>query len=169
MTVSAVSARALTPSTSNLEKSRSALKVAVCGVQILTHMREKLQFVMRSNKMLRKEVHALGGDLATKRDALAKVKAHRDKLRVGARSIKEGSLYIDNPMLLEDMKKQVRLLPLEWMAPVCDVLHSRCVCVRAAYTCALIAANCAEELCSSIRLCKFLANRWQNLRESWMP
>lgn len=90
----------------------------LCGVQILTHMREKLQFVMRSNKMLRKEVHALGGDLATKRDALAKVKAHRDKLRVGARSIKEGSLYIDNPMLLEDMKKQVLLPPLEWMVPV---------------------------------------------------
>jgi histone deacetylase 6 len=80
------------------------------ALQILTHMREKLQFVMRSNKMLRKDVHALEDGLASKRDALAKVKSQRDKLRVGARSIKEGSLYIDNPMLLDDMKQQVWLI-----------------------------------------------------------
>lgn len=76
---------------------------ATC-VQILTHMREKLQFVQRRVRVLSKEVAELEAGLGAKRDSLSKLKQRRDSLRHTARKIRETSVYIDNPMLLHDMQ-----------------------------------------------------------------
>ena len=65
--------------------------------------------MMRNNRVLSREVAGLESDLAEKRSSLASVKSHRDKLRLHARKIKEGSVYIGNPTLLEDMQQQVKL------------------------------------------------------------
>eukprot|EP00892_Ulva_mutabilis_P012321 jgi/Ulvmu1/9461/UM052_0029.1 len=78
-------------------------------VQILTHMREKLQFVQRRVRVLTREVGELEAGLGAKRDSLSKLKQRRDNLRHTARKIRETSVYIDSPMLLQDMQAQVKL------------------------------------------------------------
>lgn len=73
-------------------------------VQILTHMREKLQFILRRNRVLTKDVSQLDSELGTKRDSLSKLRQRRDSLRQTATKIKETSVYINNPLLLNDMQ-----------------------------------------------------------------
>jgi chromosome segregation ATPase len=91
----------------------SAMKLCAEGptlaLQVLTHMREKLQFVQRRNRVLAREGAKLESDLGSKRDSLAHVKQRRDRLRHTARKIKESSVYIDNPMLLADMQTQAHV------------------------------------------------------------
>lgn len=72
--------------------------------KILTHMKEKLQFVEAQNAGLQAELDQLEADLTGRRDELAGLKASRDKLRQQGRIIKESSVYIANPMLLQDMQ-----------------------------------------------------------------
>lgn len=73
-------------------------------MQILTHMREKLLFVSRRNRLLTREVSQLDSGLGAKRDSLSKLRQRRDALRQTATKIKETSVYIDNPLLLNDMQ-----------------------------------------------------------------
>lgn len=67
-------------------------------------MREKLLFVSRRNRLLSKDVALLDSGLGTKRDSLSKLRQRRDSLRQTATKIKETSVYIDNPLLLNDMQ-----------------------------------------------------------------
>lgn len=72
--------------------------------QILTHMKEKLQFVEGENQQLTQQLEELEAALAGRRDELAGLKATRDKMRQQGRQLKENSMYIANPMLLQDMQ-----------------------------------------------------------------
>jgi len=78
--------------------------------QILTHMKEKLQFVESQNSSLQQELQQLEAELAGRRDELAGLKATRDKLRQQGRQIKEHSVYVANPMLLQDMQVSCHLI-----------------------------------------------------------
>lgn len=72
-------------------------------------MREKLQFVQRQVRVLTQEVAHLEAGLSAKRDSLSKVKQRRDSLRHTARKMRETSVYIDNPLLLQDMQVRPHL------------------------------------------------------------
>ncbi len=71
--------------------------------QILTHVREKLQFVEKENESLSSQLEQLDQALVEKRDHLGKIKASRDAYRQKGRKIKQASVYITNPGLLDDI------------------------------------------------------------------
>jgi FtsZ-binding cell division protein ZapB len=50
-------------------------------VQVLTHLKEKLQFVQAENQLLKVELAELEAELSTHRDALTRAKHDRDALR----------------------------------------------------------------------------------------
>lgn len=75
-----------------------------CHAQILTHVREKLQFVEKENGALQSQLEELDLELSEKRDRLGKAKATRDTLRQQGRKIKQSSVYITNPNLLDDIE-----------------------------------------------------------------
>lgn len=79
-------------------------------LQILTHMKEKLQYIEADNSQLKQQLQQLDAALAGRRDELASLKATRDKVRQQGRQMKEGNVYVSNPILLQDM--QVRLCAL---------------------------------------------------------
>lgn len=83
-------------------------------LQILTHMKAKLAFIECENEALQQELRQLEGALAGKRDELASLKSTRDRLWQQQRQLKEGSVFVTNPMLLQDMqvRQAWRLAPL---------------------------------------------------------
>jgi molybdopterin converting factor small subunit len=91
------------------ERNEELLKLrkkTTTTVQILTHVREKLQFVERENAQLQTQLEELERDLSERRDRLGKAKSGRDTLRLQGRKIKEASVYITNSTLLDDMEVQ---------------------------------------------------------------
>lgn len=75
-------------------------------LQVLTHLKEKLQFVQKENEVLQAELEDLDGDLAGKRDQLNKEKLDRDMFRIENARIKAQSGIVTNPNLLDDMEIQ---------------------------------------------------------------
>jgi len=88
------------------ERNEELLKLrkkTTSTVQVLTHIREKLQFIEKENKVLHERLSALDKELVEKRDKLQKVKTDRDRLRMEATRIKENSSYISKDILIEDV------------------------------------------------------------------
>eukprot|EP00879_Flechtneria_rotunda_P019667 GHRR01020665.1.p1 GENE.GHRR01020665.1~~GHRR01020665.1.p1 ORF type:complete len:373 (+),score=152.65 GHRR01020665.1:60-1178(+) len=81
-------------------------KKTTVTVQILTHMKEKLQFIEYENQALLQQLQELEAALAGRRDELAGLKATRDKMRQQGRQIKDNSVFVTNPMLLQDIQVQ---------------------------------------------------------------
>ena len=75
-------------------------------VQILTHVREKLQFVARDNAALQARLDEDAAALSSERDALLKLKAERDAVRGRSTRIQATSTFVTAPPLLEDLRKQ---------------------------------------------------------------
>lgn len=73
-------------------------------LQILTHMKAKLAFIECENEALREELQQLEAALAGKRDELAALKSTRDRLWQQQRQLKEGSVCVTNPLLIQDMQ-----------------------------------------------------------------
>jgi hypothetical protein len=66
------------------ERNEELLKLrkkTTSTVQVLTHLKEKLQFVQAENQVLKAELTGLESDLGNHRDAVTKVKLQRDQLR----------------------------------------------------------------------------------------
>jgi histone deacetylase 6 len=66
------------------ERNEELLKLrkkTTSTVQVLTHLKEKLQFVQAENQVLKAELTGLEADLGHHRDAVTKVKLQRDQLR----------------------------------------------------------------------------------------
>jgi cell division septum initiation protein DivIVA len=87
-------------------------------------MKEKLHFIEGENQQLSQQLQELEAALAGSRDELAGLQATRDKMRQQGRQLKENSVYVSNPMLLQDM--QVRRLwrhavVTTWLQHVCVV------------------------------------------------
>jgi histone deacetylase 6 len=88
------------------ERNEELLKLrkkTTTTVQILTHIREKLQFVEKENNNLSSQLDELDKQLSEQRDKVGKVKAVRDTLRHQSRKIKETSMFITSPVLLKDI------------------------------------------------------------------
>jgi hypothetical protein len=66
------------------ERNEELLKLrkkTTSTVQVLTHLKEKLQFVQAENQVLKAELTGLEAELGQHRDAVTKVKLQRDTLR----------------------------------------------------------------------------------------
>jgi histone deacetylase 6 len=75
-------------------------------VQILTHVREKLQFVARDNAALQAQLEEDSSSLSSDRDALLKLKAERDAVRARSTHIQATTTFVTAPSLLEDLRQQ---------------------------------------------------------------
>ena len=74
------------------------------GLQILTHVKEKLQFAQKEKEGMQVELDAVEGALATHRDDLARVKLTRDKALVATRKIRDAGSHVTNAALLADLE-----------------------------------------------------------------
>lgn len=63
-----------------------------------------LQFIEEENSSLAVQLEDLDNSLSEKRDRLGKAKAMRDGLRQRGRKIKETSVFITSPSLLDDIE-----------------------------------------------------------------
>eukprot|EP00877_Chromochloris_zofingiensis_P012618 jgi/Chrzof1/760/Cz01g27190.t1 len=81
-------------------------KKTTTTVQILTHMKEKLQFVEKENEVLTSQLQQLESSMASRRDTLTKLKTTRDTVRARGRAVKDGSTYVANQQLLDDYEAQ---------------------------------------------------------------
>jgi histone deacetylase 6 len=73
-------------------------------LQILTHMKAKLAFIECENESLQEELRQLEAALSGKRDELASLKSTRDRLWQQQRQLKEDSVFVTKPMLLQDIQ-----------------------------------------------------------------
>ena len=90
------------------ERSEELLKLrkkTTTTVQIVTHLKEKLQFVQKENRGLLELLQNLEGELAGQRDRLARAKQDRDRLRQENGALKASSGQVTNPVLLRDLQE----------------------------------------------------------------
>ncbi|KAJ3012165.1 UNVERIFIED_CONTAM: Coiled-coil domain-containing protein 96 [Siphonaria sp. JEL0065] len=76
-------------------------------VQVLTHVKEKLQFVQAENGSLRKELKGLDTDVAIRRDSLPASKQSRDAIKNLNTSLKQKNGLLGNKPLLRDYEDKV--------------------------------------------------------------
>ena len=89
----------------NDELSKLSRK-AMASVLVLTHVKEKLQFVEKENMNLTAKLDRLDGTLGNKRDTLHDLKLHRDKMRQTVTRMKEQKTTISQPSLIDDLQQQ---------------------------------------------------------------
>lgn len=75
-------------------------------VQVLTHLKEKLQFVQADNQVLKHELADLDVELTGKRDALTQLKHERDVLRADNHERKQSRGVVSSEELLLDFEKR---------------------------------------------------------------
>ena len=75
-------------------------------MQVLTHLKEKLQFVQKKNNILESELGDLDMQLSSKRDKLQREKQSREKARDDIMKLREKSGLVTDPVLLQDVEKQ---------------------------------------------------------------
>ena len=91
------------------ERNEELLKLrkkTTTTVQVLTHLKEKLQFVQKKNNILESELGDLDMQLSSKRDKLQREKQSREKARDDIMKLREKSGLVTDPVLLQDVEKQ---------------------------------------------------------------
>ncbi|KAI9341691.1 hypothetical protein BDR26DRAFT_836786 [Obelidium mucronatum] len=76
-------------------------------VQVLTHVKEKLQFVQAENGSLRKELKGLDTDVAIRRDSLPASKQSRDAIKNLNTTLRQKNGLLGNKPLLRDYEDKV--------------------------------------------------------------
>ncbi|TPX34310.1 hypothetical protein SmJEL517_g03011 [Synchytrium microbalum] len=76
-------------------------------VQILTHVREKLQFVQTENEVLKKQMLAIDAQVSDGRDALPAAKRKRDSLKAAGLDLKTRNGLLGSKDLLRDHESKV--------------------------------------------------------------
>ncbi|XP_044536832.1 coiled-coil domain-containing protein 96 [Gracilinanus agilis] len=77
------------------------------NVQIITHVKEKLQFVELENMGLKSELMEIDAQVAQKRDILTKTKKARDSLRIDNVKLNQKCGLLGKEMLLRDLEQKV--------------------------------------------------------------
>ena len=91
------------------ERNEELLKLrrkTTSTVQVLTHQKEKLQFVEKESEVLARGLERLEEGLAGRRDALQRAKRRRDALRADNASLRARNGKVSAPALLDDMDAQ---------------------------------------------------------------
>lgn len=88
------------------EELHKLRKKTTSTVQVLTHIKEKLQFILAENQHLKRESAELEEALTVNRDALAKKKKERDSNRALAQKLKGKEGFAKSELLIEDFEKR---------------------------------------------------------------
>lgn len=88
------------------EELHKLRKKTTSTVQVLTHIKEKLQFILAENQHLKRESAELEEALTINRDALAKKKKERDSNRALAQKLKGKEGFAKSELLIEDFEKR---------------------------------------------------------------
>jgi len=86
------------------EELHKLRKKTVVTVQIITHMREKVQFVQQEYQALKGELSKLDQDLAAQRDLVAKTKHERDEYRTDNGKLRQQTGIINSEHLTRDFE-----------------------------------------------------------------
>jgi chromosome segregation ATPase len=89
------------------EELHKLRKKTVIMVQVITHMREKLQFIARENAKLKAELARLDQELASQRDLVAKTKHERDDFRVENAKLRQQTGILNSDLLGKDYETRV--------------------------------------------------------------
>ena len=81
-------------------------KKTTTTVQVLTHLKEKLQFVQAENQLLKHDLADLEVELTNKRDVLTQIKHERDTLRAENASRRQQRGLVSSEDLLLDYEKR---------------------------------------------------------------
>merc|ERR1711988_1082390 len=84
------------------EELHKLRKKTVITVQVITHMREKLQFVQQENQVLKTELAQLDQELASQRDLVAKTKHERDDYRSENAKYRQQTGIVNSDLLTKD-------------------------------------------------------------------
>ncbi|KAL0020312.1 hypothetical protein WJX77_006680 [Trebouxia sp. C0004] len=79
-------------------------KKTATTVQILTHVKEKLQFAQKGKEGMQVQLDSVEAALVTHRDDLSRVKLGRDKAIVATRKLRDASSQVTNTALLADLE-----------------------------------------------------------------
>jgi len=75
-------------------------------VQVLTHLKEKLQFVQAENQVQKANLKVLESAVANKRDVLSRTKQARDALRIDNQKLRQNCGMLGNEALLRDFEQR---------------------------------------------------------------
>merc|ERR1712196_408865 len=92
------------------EELHKLRKKTVIMVQVITHMREKLQFIARENAKLKAELARLDQELASQRDLVAKTKHERDDFRVENAKLRQQTGILNSDLLAKDYEQRLASL-----------------------------------------------------------
>ena len=79
-------------------------KKTTATVQVLTHIKEKLQFVQQEVSVQKEKLEVLDGEVSHHRDLLTHLKHERDRLRGDNQKLKQQGGMMDSEGLLEDFE-----------------------------------------------------------------
>merc|ERR1712194_234367 len=88
------------------EELHKLRKKTVVTVQIITHMREKVEFVKQDYQALQEELAQLDQDLAAQRDLVAKTKHERDEHRSDHAKLKQHTGIMNSEHLTKDFDQR---------------------------------------------------------------
>jgi hypothetical protein len=88
------------------EELHKLRKKTTTTVQVLTHIKEKLQFVQVENQSLKRELAKLDTELTKERDALTKAKRERDSLRGDNSNLKQKQGFVNSDLLVQDFEQR---------------------------------------------------------------
>merc|ERR1712066_928530 len=88
------------------EELHKLRKKTVTTVQIITHMREKVQFVQQDYQSLKSELAQLDQDLAAQRDLVAKTKHERDEHRADSGKLRQQTSIMNSEHLTRDFESR---------------------------------------------------------------
>merc|ERR1711988_779305 len=95
------------------ERNEELLKLrkkTTTTVQVLTHLKEKLQFVQAENQVRKQELSDFEVELTAKRDLLTQIKHERDALRAENAARRQQRGLVSSEELLIDFEKRRQLL-----------------------------------------------------------
>ncbi|CAK4081151.1 unnamed protein product [Aphanomyces euteiches] len=88
------------------EELHKLRKKTTTTVQVLTHIKEKLQFILVENQCLKKDLAELDQELTKNRDALTKKKKERDSIRASQQKMKHKQGFGNSLLLMQDYERR---------------------------------------------------------------
>ena len=92
------------------EELHKLRKKTTTTVQVLTHIKEKLQFVAAENAVVRRRLAELDSELGRERDRLTKAKRDREVLRAENAQMKQGQGFTNSDLLVVDFEQRKQQL-----------------------------------------------------------
>merc|ERR1712107_777319 len=92
------------------EELHKLRKKTVTTVEIITHMREKVQFVQQDYQRLKAQLAELDQELATQREIVSKTKRERDDCRAENEISRRRAGIVSSQMLVSDNDNRIETI-----------------------------------------------------------